>query len=186
MQSVFVIITKLIASHFFCKEVFQSSYPAVRKWVFSPFSLPEVSWNLAWNFGEIIRATFSRVGCARGNFTKNFTSKTVWKTENFMQISLCWGRALRFFVRILAAMVIYSENEEKCKCNPWVKDSSRSLLSSDKEARRREEKALHPTRQSNLIKLESVSALFGSSCHYTPNYFRTELFLPLTRKLQWN
>ena len=58
------------------------------------FSLPKVSWNLAWNFGEIFRATFSRVWVCEGNFHQNFTSKTVWKTENFTQISLCWGAAL--------------------------------------------------------------------------------------------
>ena len=34
---------------------------------------------------------FPGFGCARENFTKNFTSKTVWKTENFTQISLWWG-----------------------------------------------------------------------------------------------
>ena len=34
------------------------------------FSLPKVSWNLAWNFGETFRATFSRVWVCEGNFTK--------------------------------------------------------------------------------------------------------------------
>ena len=52
--------------------VSQSSYPAeVRKWKFSPFfSAKKVLWNLAWNFGENFRATFSRVWCARENFAK--------------------------------------------------------------------------------------------------------------------
>ena len=63
-------------------DVFQGSYPAeARKWNFSPFSLPKVSWNLAWNlnyFGEIFRATFSRVWACEGNFHQKFTSKTVW------------------------------------------------------------------------------------------------------------
>ena len=62
--------------------------------IFLRFSLPKVSWNLAWNFGEIFRATFSRVWVCDGKFHQNFTSKTVWKTENFTQISLCWGAAL--------------------------------------------------------------------------------------------
>ena len=30
-----------------------------------------------------------------GKFHQNFTSKTVRKTENFTQISLCWGAALK-------------------------------------------------------------------------------------------
>ena len=62
------------------------------------FSLPKVSWNLAWNFGEIFRATFSRVWVCEGKFHQNFTSKTCWKTENFTQISLCWGAALKNLV----------------------------------------------------------------------------------------
>ena len=62
---------------------------------FLHFSLPKVSWNLAWNFGELFRATFSRVWVCKGKFHQNFTSKTVWKTENFTQISLCWGAALK-------------------------------------------------------------------------------------------
>ena len=53
-----------------------------------------MSWNLAWNLGEIFRATFSRVWVCDGKFHQNFTSETVWKTENFTQISLCWGAAL--------------------------------------------------------------------------------------------
>ena len=61
---------------------------------FSVFSLPRMSWNLAWTFGEIFRATFSRIWVCDGKFYQNFTSKTVWKTENFTQISLCWGAAL--------------------------------------------------------------------------------------------
>ena len=38
-------------------------------------------WNLAWNFGEIFRASFSRVWVCEGKFHQNFTSKTVWKTR---------------------------------------------------------------------------------------------------------
>ena len=63
--------------------------------IFLRFCLPKVSWNLAWNFGEIFRATFSRVWVCDGKFHQNFTSKTVWKMENFTQISLCWGAALK-------------------------------------------------------------------------------------------
>ena len=63
---------------------------------FLRFSLPKVSWNLAWTLGEIFCATFSRVWVCEGNFHQNFTSKTVWKTESFMQISLCWVAALIF------------------------------------------------------------------------------------------
>ena len=50
---------------------------------FLRFSLPKVSWNLAWNFGEIFRATFSRVWVCNGKFHQNFTPKTVWQMENF-------------------------------------------------------------------------------------------------------
>ena len=57
--------------------------------IFLRFSLPKVSWNLAWNFGEIFRATFSRVWVSDGKFHQNFTAKTVWRTEDFTQISLC-------------------------------------------------------------------------------------------------
>ena len=64
---------------------------------FLRFSLPKVSWNSAWNFGETFRATFSRVWVTEGKVHQNFTSKTVWKTENFTQISLCWGAALKIF-----------------------------------------------------------------------------------------
>ena len=63
---------------------------------FLRFSLPKVSWNLAWNFDEIFRATFSRVWVCDGKFHQNFTSKTARRTENFTQISLCWGAALKF------------------------------------------------------------------------------------------
>ena len=35
---------------------------------FPRFSLPKVSWNLAWNFGEVFRATFSRVWACDGKF----------------------------------------------------------------------------------------------------------------------
>ena len=50
------------------------------------FSLPKVSWNLAWNFGEIFRATFSRVWVSEGKLHQNFTSNTVWKKkENITQ-----------------------------------------------------------------------------------------------------
>ena len=45
-------------------------------------------------------ATFSRVWVCDGKFHQNFTSKTVWKTENFTQISLCWRAALTNLVRI--------------------------------------------------------------------------------------
>ena len=38
--------------------------------IFLRFPLPKMSWNLAWNFGEIFRATFSRVWVCDGNFTK--------------------------------------------------------------------------------------------------------------------
>ena len=34
---------------------------------------------------------FPGFGCARENFTKISHQKTVWKTENFTHISLCWG-----------------------------------------------------------------------------------------------
>ena len=38
---------------------------------FLSFSLPKVSWNLAWNFSEIFRATFFQgLGVRRENFTK--------------------------------------------------------------------------------------------------------------------
>ena len=50
---------------------------------FLRFSLPKVSWNLAWNFGEIFRATFSRVWVCDGKFHQNFTSKTVRKNGKF-------------------------------------------------------------------------------------------------------
>ena len=63
---------------------------------FRRFSVPKMSWNLAWNVGEIFRATFSRVWVCDGKFHQNFTSKTVWKTENFTQISLCWGAASKW------------------------------------------------------------------------------------------
>ena len=63
---------------------------------FLRFSLPKVWWNLACNFGEIFHAMFSRVWVCEGKFHQNFTSKTVWKTENFTQISLCWGAALTY------------------------------------------------------------------------------------------
>ena len=43
------------------------------------------------NFGELFRATFSRVWVCEGKFA----SKTARKTENFTQISLCWGVALK-------------------------------------------------------------------------------------------
>ena len=36
---------------------------------------------------------FPGFGCD-GKFHQNFTSKTVCKTENFMQVSLCWGATL--------------------------------------------------------------------------------------------
>ena len=84
-------------------HIFQSSYPAeVRRDFFLRFSLPKVSWNLAWNFGELFRATFSRVWVCEGKFHQNVMSKTVWETENFMQISLCWGAALTYS-RILSS-----------------------------------------------------------------------------------
>ena len=63
---------------------------------FLRFSLPKVSWNWREILGEIFRATFSRVWVCEGKFHQNFTSKTVYKTENFTQISLCWGAALIF------------------------------------------------------------------------------------------
>ena len=44
---------------------------------------------------EIFRATFSRVSVCDGKIHQNFTSKTVWKTENFTQISLCRCTALK-------------------------------------------------------------------------------------------
>ena len=49
-------------------------------------------WREIWR--EIFRATFSRVWVCEGKFHQNFTSKTVGKTENFTQISVCWGAAL--------------------------------------------------------------------------------------------
>ena len=67
--------------------------------IFLRFSLPKVSWNLAWNFGEMFRATFSRVWVCEGKFHPNFTAKTAWKTENFAQISLCWGAALKLCIK---------------------------------------------------------------------------------------
>ena len=71
-----------------------------RSEIFLRFSLPKVSWNLAWNFGEIFRASFSRVWVCGGKFHQNFTSKTVWKTENVTQISLCWGAALIYVLLV--------------------------------------------------------------------------------------
>ena len=48
---------------------------------------------------EIFRATFSRVWVCDGKFHQNFTSKTVWKTEKFTQISLCWGAPLTKYTK---------------------------------------------------------------------------------------
>ena len=75
----------------------QSSYPAeVRKWNFSPFfsakGVVKFGVKFWWNFPCYV---FQGLG-VRGKFHQNFTSKTVWKTENFTQISLCWGAALTF------------------------------------------------------------------------------------------
>ena len=71
---------------------------------------------------EIFRATFSRVWVCDGKFHQNFTSKTVWKTENFAQISLCWGTALRIWalyhaIRVASQYLLTRNYSEKII--PW-------------------------------------------------------------------
>ena len=75
--------------------------------IFLRFSLPKVSWNFAWNFSEIFCATFPRIWVCDGKFHQNFTSKAVWKTENFTPISLCWGAALRHFSEDFSLLVTF-------------------------------------------------------------------------------
>ena len=71
----------------------QNNHPAeVRCEIVLCFSLPKVSWNLAWNFGEIFCVPrFQSLGVRNGKFHEIALTKTAWKTENFTQISLCWG-----------------------------------------------------------------------------------------------
>ena len=75
-----------------CKLKTQSSYPcrSAEVKIFSVFLCQRC--REIWR--EIFCAKFSRVWVCDGKFHQNFTSKTVWKTENFTQISLCWGAAL--------------------------------------------------------------------------------------------
>ena len=80
-----------------------------------------MSWNLTWNFGEIFRATFSRVSVCDGKFHQNFTSKTVWKTENFTQISLCRGAALtvvNYYDRSIFSMTRFLGKEGPVASHP--------------------------------------------------------------------
>ena len=69
----------------------------MRKWNFSPFfsakDVVKFGVKFWWNFPRYV---FQGLTVFDGKLHQNFTSKTVWKTENFTQISLCRGAALIF------------------------------------------------------------------------------------------
>ena len=62
----------------------------------SPFFSAKSVVKSGVKFGEIFRATFSRVLGVRRKISPKFHFKNGVKTENFTQMSLCWGAAQLF------------------------------------------------------------------------------------------